>query len=35
MQHVPPLVLGVLAVASLAGCGQANPDLIPGSNAQA
>lgn len=35
MRRVPPLVLGVLAVAALAGCDRSNPDLIPQSNAQA
>jgi carbohydrate-binding DOMON domain-containing protein len=35
MIRVPILVLGALAAASLAGCGQSNPALIPKSNAQA
>jgi len=35
MRRLPPLVLGVLAVASLAGCGQSNPELIPSNSAQA
>ncbi len=35
MRRVSPTVLGALAVAALAGCGQSNPDLIPSSNAQA
>ncbi len=33
MRRVPPLVLGLLAAAALAGCGRSNPELIPQSNA--
>ena len=33
MTRVPPLVLGWVAVAFLAGCGQSNPELIPQANA--
>src|SRR3954469_2523069 len=35
MRRVPPIVLGVLIVVSLAGCGKTNPALIPQSNADA
>src|SRR3954470_1104927 len=35
MRRVPPIVLGVLIVVSLAGCGRTNPALIPQSNADA
>src|SRR3954468_18806743 len=34
MARIPPLVLGWLAVAFLAGCGQSNPELIPQANAE-
>jgi predicted small lipoprotein YifL len=35
MRRVPPTVVGVLVVATLAGCGRSSPALIPQSNADA